>query len=138
MDEAGANLGAPKRPRFDDVPAGHTFDHDIHRLAGAEIIAGYANSNNFGPGDFVERGQTATILVGAYEFVTGNQLATTRTYFRDIRTSVHANNINAAYEANLMNGIEAPRGDEQGLFRPGANTTRQQMASVLVSFLEQL
>lgn len=135
-----AGLPAPPMgPAFDDVPAGHTFEEEIRRLAGGDILQGYAGTNRFGPADLVRRDQTASILVRAAEYGYGETLAASGGgYFADTAGNVHGGNIDIAFEQGFVRGTTAPADGQPGMFDPAGDTTRQQMATVLVRYLQAL
>jgi hypothetical protein len=125
----------PQRPRFPDVPEGHTFDDEIHVLAAADIILGFADGT-FGPNDLIKRDQTASLLLRAAEWATGvDMTAQASGYFVDTATSFHRDNIDAAFEAGLVQGVRAPPAGE---YRPFDFTLRMQMATVMVRFADLL
>lgn len=140
LANSGVALPGPRQPRFADVPAGRVFDEEIHRLAAAGILRGYAGTNRFGPQDRIRRDQTASVLLRAVEHATGQPQAPERpgAYFADTVGNFHAGNIDAAFEEGLVQGIRAPSPTQLGLYGPAGQTTRQQMASVLVRFLRNL
>lgn len=136
LQELNYNFPDPQRPRFSDVPANHTFDNEIHRLAAAGVITGFAN-NRYRPGATIRRDQTASLLVQAFEAVEGRNLRPENPgeHFSDTEGNVHSNNIDAAFEADMISGTKVPAGNERGLYTPRGLTNRERMASVLVRFL---
>ncbi|WP_157041652.1 serine hydrolase [Nitriliruptor alkaliphilus] len=124
-------LPEPRRPRFDDVPAGHTFDREVHTLASAGVIEG-VDGRSFAPGRLVRRDQTASLLRRAARWATGDELlATSGPLFHDIVGSVHRDAIEAAFEFGLVDGVAYPCGDGGGRYEPLRSLQRQQAASVL-------
>lgn len=137
LADAGVALPEPRRPRFDDVPADHTFDEVVHRLAAAGILAG-VSGDRFVPGAPIRRDQTASVLSRALVFATdldGAQPDNPGAYFRDTEGNVHADNIDFGFEQGLVKGVESPSEAGRGLYAPAVDTQRQQMATVLHRFL---
>ena len=123
--------------RFEDVPASHTFDEEIHRLATAGIITGFGDGT-YRPGNTIKRDQTATLLAHAMEKVSGDVVVPQAPgeHFRDTDGNIHEENIDAAFELDLVSGVEAPTENRQGLYAPRGRTDRQRMASVLRRFID--
>lgn len=136
--DAGVALPDAQEPGFDDVST--NFPEEIHRLAAAEILEGYAGTNLFGPQNPIRRDQTASVLVRASEHAENQALPADNpgTYFSDTVGNFHEDNIDAAFELGLVTGVVAPNPPQRGLYAPAAHTTRQQMASVLARFLRNL
>lgn len=131
-------LPQPRRPRFEDVPAGHTFDREIHVLARAGIVRG-VDERTFAPGSSVRRDQTAALLRRATEWATGTPLEVRAgPYFGDLDGNVHREAIEIAFEHAIIEGTQRPCGDGGGVYAPRTRTERQQMASVLVRALEAI
>jgi hypothetical protein len=131
-----ADLPAPRRPRFDDVPEGHTFDTEIHVLEQTGIVRG-TTSSTFVPAAPVRRDQTASLLRRAAEWSTGRSLSVQAgPYYRDLGGNAHRESIDVAFEHGIMAGIRRPCGDGGGVFSPERPTERQQAASVLVRAIE--
>lgn len=121
LPEAGA-------PRFADV-VGSPHADSIERLAAAGIVRG-RTTTRFDAQSPVTREQMATLLVGSLSYLLGTPVvAEDGPYFDDV-SGVHAANVDAAFEAGLVFGRD------DGTFRPSASTRRDQMASLLVRFLE--
>jgi hypothetical protein len=140
LDTTGTDeaFGEPRRPRFDDVPAGHTFDDEVHVLAAAGVIHGL-DTRRFAPASPIRRDQTASLLVRAAAWASDRELtASAGPHFGDTTTSVHAEAIDAAFEYGLVEGIRRPCGDGGGVYAPGRHTERQQVATVLVRALSAL
>jgi hypothetical protein len=115
-------------PRFTDV-VGSPHAENIERLAAAGIVRG-RTATRFDPQAPVTREQMATLLVGSLSYLVGSPLAAEEgPYFSDV-AGVHAGNVDAAFELGLVFGRD------DGTFRPSASTRRDQMASLLVRFLD--
>lgn len=131
-----ADLPSPRRPRFDDVPEGHTFDTEIHVLEQTGIVHGTTPAT-FAPSAPVRRDQTASLLRRAAQWTTGRSLAVQAgPYFRDLAGNVHRESIDVAFEHGIVAGTQRPCGDGGGVFAPDRPTQRQQAASLLVRALE--
>ena len=111
-------------PRFDDVPAGHTFDRDIHWLAGEGITRGCNPPENthYCPMGEVTRGQVAAFLVRALGLPGGDAT------FTDTVGHVFEAEAAALAEAGIAFGCNPPDNDE---FCPDDPVTRGQMAAML-------
>lgn len=137
-DDAGVALVERRRPRFDDVAAGHTFDEAIHALAAAEVIRG-VDEQRFAPEAPVRRDQAASLLVRATSFATGRTLEPAGgPHYLDVGGGVHRNAVDAGFEFGLVTGVRRPCGDGFGRFVPSAPTERQQVATILVRMLRAL
>jgi hypothetical protein len=138
LEEAGhgGELPPPRRPRFADVPPGHTFDEQIHVLAQAGIVRG-TGPTTFAPSTSVRRDQTAALLRRTAEWATGRTLAVEAgPYFGDLRGNVHRESVEIAFEHGIVVGTRQPCGDGGGTFSPDRSAQRQQVATVLVRALE--
>jgi hypothetical protein len=129
LEVAGYELPEVTRPRFTDV-RGSVHADNVERLAEAGIVRG-RTATTFAPNVPVTRAQTATLLVEALRWATGDPLEGGGSMFPDVG-GVHADNIGVASDLGLM------LGDTEGLFRPNASTRRDQTATVLVRTLEVL
>src|SRR3954469_16160646 len=78
---------------------GSPHEANINRLAEAGIVSGRA-PGVYGPTDPVNRGQMATFLVHAFEYV-GPALTASQDYFSDDDGNTHEDNINKAAEAGF-------------------------------------
>lgn len=119
-------------PAFTDVPRGNIHEAAINRLEQAGVVeGGVANRPRtlYSPKDQVTRGQMASFLNRAYDFLTGAPLRTDNDYFTDDETSVHEANINGV----ASEGIAV--GDGRDSYRPSENVLRGQMAGFLVRLL---
>lgn len=132
-------LPAAQTPRFADVAAGFTFDTEIHQLAAADILLG-VTPQQFRPHEQIRRDQTASVLVRSLEHIRNTAISPSQpgAYFSDIVGNVHASNIDAAFEEELVRGIVAPSAGNRGLYVPAAPTSRQQMASVINRFVNNV
>jgi hypothetical protein len=114
---------------FDDVDGGPHGDA-IERLAAVGIVRG-TSSSAYSPSRSVDRGQMATFLVRAYEYLTGETLQASRDYFSDDDGSTHEANINKAAEAGFTSGLGA------GRYGPEQSVRRDQMASFIARMLDR-
>ncbi|MTV27747.1 S-layer homology domain-containing protein [Nitriliruptoraceae bacterium ZYF776] len=109
------------RDRFPDDD-GSPHEPNINALANG----GYAPNRN------VTRAQAATILAGAFDHVTSQQLPEGRDRFADDDGSPHEANINRLANADIINGLSATR------FGHADALKRDQMASLLARFLRRV
>lgn len=86
----------------------------------------------FAPDAQINRAQAATLLVQFVEEVLGAALPLEDAGFTDIAGSVHADNINKAWAAYIVNGVTPDT------YRPGNPVTRQQFISLAVQTAELL
>ena len=114
------DLPAADEHHFDDVHPDNVHAPAINAVAEAGVVSGY-DAATFGPEDHVERGQLATILAQAY----GLEAEQAPTFDDVPGDHVHADGIAALSEAGVVGGF----GD--GTFRPGAEVTRAQLATML-------
>ena len=115
--------------RFDD--AGDTHGEAIHRLAAAGIVQG-RKDGTFGPHEPVSREQLASILVNTWSFVIGDEVSSAAPAgFDDAPSGVHAANVDAAVELDLLRG----RSDSE--FAPRQATRRDQAATVIARLLDR-
>jgi hypothetical protein len=121
---AGAALPSAPPDAFTD-DEGSVHELAINQLAALSIVSGKA-PGIYDPGAALTRGQMATLLVGAVEYVTGAPLAVASDDFPDDNGDVHEHDIDALFEAGLTTGFS------DGTFRPGDAVRRDQMASFLV------
>ena len=135
---AGADARLPAaggRHEFRDT-ARNVHAGNIDRLARAGIVDG-RGGGRFAPDDRITREQMASFMVSAASWA-GEPLRPVGDHFRDV-DGVHADNINAGYEAGLFSGTKAPTGDRRnGAFSPDSNVLRDQMATFLVSLLKAM
>jgi len=123
MTYMGITLPAVGADTYSDV-AGTAHEENILRLTNAGIIEGFTDGT-FRPNEGVTRAQTATMVVKTVEWDSGTLSGPTSSYYTDITGNVHEDNINKAYEHDLMYGY----GGE--IFRPDQTLTRLQSATVL-------
>lgn len=133
---AGVDLPPPTGERFADVDPDSPHDEAIHRLAEADIIRGGPGAlptDDYGPQLRVRRDQMASFLLRAAEFATGESLADDQQRFHDVPPdNAHFANVNGAAGLSVALGV-AP-----ALYRPAADTRRDQMATFLTRLLERL
>jgi DNA-binding beta-propeller fold protein YncE len=110
-------------PDFED--ADETHGESLRRLAAADIVLG-REDGTVDPGGTLTREQLASVLVRALSYVRNAEVTGEPAGFDDTAGSVHADNIDAAAEAGLLDG----KGD--GRFDPAGTTRRDQAASVVV------
>jgi beta-lactamase class A len=135
---APTDLTDRRRPRFDDVPAGHTFDEAIHALAAVDVIRG-VDERRFDPGAPVRRDQVASLLVRSAAFASGRSLEPVGgPYYLDVGTGTHRGTIDAGFEFGLVTGVRHPCGEGLGRFGPTDPAQRQQTATILVRLLRSL
>jgi hypothetical protein len=124
---------------FGDI-AGSTHRESINRLAAAGITKGAADGG-FAPREVVSRAEMASFVVRTARLATGQAYDAQRAdHFADIVAgSVHADAINAGFEAGLFAGTTAPVADSprSGTFSPAPVVLRDQMATFLVALFEQ-
>lgn len=132
LDRSGG-LEEERRPRFADVPAEHPFDHQVHTLAYVGIVDG-VDDTHFEPQRWIRRDQAASILLGATEWATGEELeAVHGPHFGDTTHTVFHQDVGTAFEFGLVNGARRPCGGELGQYGPAGVMERQQAASILVN-----
>jgi hypothetical protein len=108
-------------PGFKDVPATHPYYKEI----AAATAAGFFNKgDNFNPTNNFTRGQSASVIVRAYDLK-----GDTTTPFTDLAGSGHEEAIGIMYNLGLAKGT----GDT---FKPGNNVTREQFAMLLHRTIE--
>lgn len=130
LNKAGVTLPA-REHGFTDVPTSNVHSESINQLAALEIVNGYPDGS-FRPGASITRAQMATMVVGAYEFITQVEIDSSDAVFSDTGDSVHRDAINKAANADLLRGING------SMFDPSSNTTRAQLATTLRRMLDQL
>jgi immune inhibitor A len=112
-------------PTFDDIQNSWAR-HEIEMLASREIVDGVSR-NTFDPGRNITRAEFIKLLVkglGLETDVSGDSS------FKDVKaTDWFYASVETAYRYGLV------RGDQDGLFNPGMNMSRQEMAAVLVRAL---
>lgn len=131
LGAAGVLLPAPSPERFDDV-AGSAHDDAVHRLRAAGVVSG-RSQDAFSPGDPVTRGQTSSFLLRAVAFARGTDAASLErpdSPFTDVAGSVHEGAVGGTHALGLVEGVTPTAYD------PGGDTTRAQMATLVVRLLE--
>ncbi|RJE86116.1 metallophosphoesterase [Paenibacillus sp. 1011MAR3C5] len=109
------------RKAFLDVASGHWAAADIMELSAKHIIEG-VSADRYAPERDVTRAEFAALLVRALG-MKGESAAA----FSDVTADAwYANAVNLAVQAGIVNGV----GD--GLFKPNASVTRQEMAAMIV------
>jgi hypothetical protein len=130
LEEAGYELPAATDQGFTDID-GSVHTDAINQLAAADIVQGYVQNEIFRPDEEVTRDQVASYLVRAAAWALESDLTSTEgPYFTDTEGSVHADNIDVAYE------LELTLGTEPGIFAPRRETTRGQTATFTSRFLD--
>jgi len=117
----------PVRPSFRDVRSNSTFYAAVNSLAAAGVVSGYADGS-FRPADPVTRAQFAKIIVlatGGY----GVAPAATQATFPDVPFTGASYPFDFVEEAVALGIIQ---GYDDGLFGPGDNVTRAQIAIMVV------
>ena len=117
----------PVRPSFRDVRSNSTFYSAVNSLAAAGVVSGYADGS-FRPADPVTRAQFAKIIVlatGGY----GVAPAATQATFPDVPFTGASYPFDFVEEAVALGIIQ---GYDDGLFGPGDNVTRAQIAIMVV------
>ena len=123
---------------FDDI-ADSTHRENINRLARIGVVQG--NNGQYNPDADIKRDQMATFLLQAKEWAYQTEYEPSNSYFGDVRpTNPHFDNINAAYEEELVRGKTEPEADvpNSGTYEPAENVRRQNMASFLSNLLDQV
>jgi hypothetical protein len=130
MEAAGFVLPNNPPDAFPD-DNGSVHEHAINQLASLRVIYGYTNGN-FGPNDNVSRGQVASLVVRAYETVTGTTIPPSQEQFDDTAGSGHEDDINKAFAKGWVNGVG------EGKFNPSGLAPRDQAASIVARVLSTL
>jgi hypothetical protein len=113
---------------FDDVRDSDVHKGDINRLANAGIANG-TGGNNFNPSGAVTRGQMASFINRAEQFLTGTPFASSTDFFTDDNGSTHEANINGIASVGIAQGIS------DNVYGPELPVSRQQMASFIIRWL---
>ena len=120
--------------RFTD-DAGSVHEDAINCAAVYGLVFGLTPTT-FGPDVPLNRGQAATILIGYVEQSIGEVLPglpdDIRPIFTDTAGSVHEDNIERAWDNGILEGFD------DGTFRPGAQVTRAQFATIAVQATEAI
>jgi hypothetical protein len=104
---------------------------NINRLAAAGIVRGKGPGTYGpnGPGNEVTRGQMATFLVAAIDFMRPSNLAAAPDAFTDDNGSTHEANINRLAAIDVVDGVGGTN------YNPDGTVSRAQMASFLIRTL---
>ncbi len=126
---------SPDQPdRFTD-DAGSVHEDAINCAAVYGLVAG-TSPTTFGPDLPLSRGQAATILIGYVEQSIGEVLPDLpddiRPVFTDTNGNVHEYNIERAWDNGVLEGFD------DGSFRPGAQVSRAQFATIAVQATEAI
>ncbi len=103
----------------------HWAKNDIEILASKLVISG-KGKNLYEPQSKVTRAEFATLLVRALGLT---EIGTNRQRFADVSSQWFAGAVNSAAAAGLISGYN------DGTFRPNANITREEMASMVTRAL---
>ena len=128
---------APAEGPFTDVTPGNTHHRAVDRLAEAGIVGGGPGGlpgDQYGPDRPVTRAQIATMLAGAYAWLTGEEIADPGDAFTDLAgldPQLQAD-IRALAAAGVTTGVIADR------YSPADPVTRGQMAAFLTRLLSVL
>lgn len=137
---------------LDPAPAGNLFPCDldtsnvhfanIQRLADAGIVAGTGENSEgedcYDPGGNVSREQMATFIRQAQDVVGPvSDAAIADNYFVDDDSSIHEDNINAIAKEGIVRGT-GPNANNEPTYTPGADVTRDQMATFLMTKVDRL
>ncbi|MEX0834906.1 MAG: S-layer homology domain-containing protein, partial [Nitriliruptor sp.] len=122
---SGRPLGSNTDEPFTDVPDGHTHRSNIARLYQAGVISG-TSPTTYAPNAPVTRAQTASLVRGAVEYVTGGKLAAGRDTFIDDNTSPHEGSIDRLSNVGVISGTRAFE------YTPAAPVSRGAMASLVM------
>jgi hypothetical protein len=125
LEVAGAPVPPAPRAGYRDTD-GSVHRDAIDRLTAVGIVEGFVADEVFRPAAPVTRDQMASYLVRALAWVEGaTPVAAGGPHFEDTVGSVHAGNIDVAYELGLTIGTGP------GTFAPRVPTTRGQTATFL-------
>ncbi|MTV25114.1 hypothetical protein FTX61_06740 [Nitriliruptoraceae bacterium ZYF776] len=119
---------APDAWRDDD---GSVHEDAIDDLTAMGIVQG-TNRGGFDPSGTVTRDQMASFLVRTVEVIRGTELTAPASPFTDTAGSVHAGNIDVAFDLGIAEGRSATQ------FAPRRDVRRDQMGSFLARTLEHL
>ena len=129
LQAAGVELPAEPADAYDD-DTGSVHERAIDQLAELGVLSG-KGVRRFAPHDPVDRGQLATLLVGAYERATGFALRSSGDRFADDDGTTHEQSTDLAATAGLAAGVDSTRYAPAGLVR------RDQAASALARLLDR-
>jgi hypothetical protein len=131
LEQAGFALPPARDQGFVDI-ADSVHARAIEQLAAVDILQGVVRREQFRPGAPVTRDQLASVLVRAVEWARADERfdASDGPHFTDTVGSVHARNIDLAYELGLTVGT-GPRE-----FSPRHPAVRGQTATFLSRLLD--
>jgi hypothetical protein len=104
----------------------------IAALAATGLVSG-VGGGQFAPDLPVTRGQMATFLVNAAEFILDTELTSELDWFDDVAGNIHEHSILVARDLGITLGTTEPRE-----FAPHRDMTREQMASFLARTMDAL
>jgi len=132
LAQPGANLNAlpayDGHNQFADVSDSDTHVGNINRLAKAGIVNG-KTAATYDPLGQVTRGQMASFINRAEEFLTGSAYSTTQDFFTDDDGNTHEANINDIASVGIAQGVQGTT------YAPDQGVRRDQMASFLIRWL---
>jgi hypothetical protein len=124
LQAAGVPYAPSGKDHFRD-DEGTVHEQRLDWLADLGLLRG-AGSGLVRPDERLTRAQTASLLVAAWEHVSG-PLPTAPDAFRDDDGSTHERNVDKAVAAGLVRGLSATR------FAPDGTVLREQLASFVVN-----
>ncbi|WP_308638055.1 S-layer homology domain-containing protein [Paenibacillus silvisoli] len=119
---------------FADVKKEAWYADSVASLYKAKLITG-KSSDRFAPNEVVTREEMAVLLVRAFAYATGKELAASGSLTFSDKDQISAwasKEVTAAVDAELMAGTG------NGLFAPQAVTSREQTAQAIYNFLKLL
>ncbi len=122
---SGTSLPDESPMPFGDVADGNPHARAIARMADVGIISG-RTSTTFEPSAPVTRAQTSSLIAGAVEYVTGQELPRERDVFIDDNGHTHEHAIDRLAAAGLVVGTGG------WSFRPNSTVSRGAIASFLM------
>ena len=131
---SGEICSSDQADRFTD-DAGSVHEDAINCAAAYGLVSG-TSPTTFGPNLPLSRGQAATVLIGYVEQSIGEVLPQLpddiRPIFTDTTGNVHEDNIERAWDNGILEGFD------DGTFRPGAQVSRAQFATIAVQATEAI
>ncbi|SDG35050.1 Glycosidase [Fontibacillus panacisegetis] len=124
-------------PSLSDIQDGAYYAGYVAALNKLGIITGY-NDGTFRPNQTVTREQITVMLMRAYAHVSGSSLGqisgSEQASFNDLNTAsgYAVDSIKAAKALGIINGLG------ENKFQPTATSTREQVAAMIILFLEKL
>ena len=129
LEAASHELPPPSDQGFDDIE-GNTHEDRINQLAEIGVVEG-RTANRYDPDDPVRRDQMAAYLMRAASWAHDHEYApVVGPHFADISDSVHAPDIDVAYEMWVVSGRTA------GAYAPAETVEREAMGSFLARFID--